>query len=54
MVELVVNSAVVEVTGMLPAYFTFGQCHQLRLTEKLSMKSLVLRDIGNEMVYFST
>ena len=26
MVELVVNSAVAEATGMLPAYFTFGQC----------------------------
>ena len=25
MVELVVNSAVVEATGILPAYFTFGQ-----------------------------
>ena len=25
MVELVVNSAVAESTGMLPAYFTFGQ-----------------------------
>ena len=25
MVELVVNSAVDEVTGMSPAYFTFGQ-----------------------------
>ena len=25
MVELVVNSAVAEVTGMLLAYFTFGQ-----------------------------
>ena len=25
MVELVVNSAVAEATGMLPAYFTFGQ-----------------------------
>ena len=26
MVERVVNSAVAEATGMLPAYFTFGQC----------------------------
>ena len=26
MVELVVNSAVAEATGMSPAYFTFGQC----------------------------
>ena len=25
MVELVVNSAVAEAAGMLPAYFTFGQ-----------------------------
>ena len=25
MVELVVNSAVAEATGMSPAYFTFGQ-----------------------------
>ena len=25
MLELVVNSAVAEATGMLPAYFTFGQ-----------------------------
>ena len=24
-------------------------CHQLRLTEKLSTRSLVLRDTGNEM-----
>ena len=24
MVELIVNSAVTEATGMLPAYFTFG------------------------------
>ena len=29
MVELVVNSAVVEATGMLPAYFTFGQILQM-------------------------
>ena len=29
MVELVVNSATAEVTGMLPAYFTFGQRLQM-------------------------
>ena len=29
MVELVVNSAVVEGTGMLPANFMFGQCLQM-------------------------
>ena len=29
MVELVVNSAVAEATGMSPAYFTFGQCLQM-------------------------
>ena len=29
MVELVVNSAVVEATGMLPAYFKFGQRLQM-------------------------
>ena len=29
MVELVVNSAIAEATGMLPAYFTFGQRLQM-------------------------
>ena len=29
MVELVMNSAVAEVTGMLPAYLTFSQCLQM-------------------------
>ena len=29
MVELIVNSAVAEATGMSPAYFTFGQCLQM-------------------------
>ena len=29
MVELVVNSAVAEMTGMSPAYFTFGQDLQI-------------------------
>ena len=29
MVELVVNSAVAEATGMSPAYFTVGQCLQM-------------------------
>ena len=29
MVELVVNSAIAEATGMSLAYFTFGQCLQM-------------------------
>ena len=29
MVELVVNSAVMDATGILPAYFMFGQCLQM-------------------------
>ena len=31
MVELVVNSAIAELTGMSPAYVTFGQCLRMLL-----------------------